>query len=195
MTLNFDPNTGLLPAVVQHATTRDVLMLGYVNQASLERTRTTGLMTFFSRSKNRLWTKGETSGNTLRVVSITPDCDADTLLVEALPAGPSCHTGSDTCFGAATGRFLYQLEDVVAERSNAGPDDSYTALLRSKGIAKVAQKVGEEAVETVIEALQSNREKFLEESADLLYHYLVLAAEMGVQLKDVEAVLKARHAG
>lgn len=195
MTLNFDPNTGLLPAVVQHATTRDVLMLGYVNQASLERTRTTGLMTFFSRSKNRLWTKGETSGNTLRVVSITPDCDADTLLVEALPAGPSCHTGSDTCFGAATGHFLYQLEDVVAERSNAGPDDSYTARLRSKGIAKVAQKVGEEAVETVIEALQSNRKKFLEESADLLYHYLVLAAEMGVQLKDVEAVLKARHAG
>lgn len=195
MTLNFDPTTGLLPAVVQHATTRDVLMLGYVNQASLEKTRETGLMTFFSRSKGRLWTKGETSGNTLQVVSITPDCDADTLLVEALPAGPTCHKGTDTCFGDASGRFLYALENVVAERSKADPDDSYTARLRQKGVAKVAQKVGEEAVETVIEALQSNREKFLEESADLLYHYLVLAAEMGVQLSDVEAVLRARHTG
>lgn len=186
---------GLVPAVVQDARTGVVLMLGYMNREALEKTLETRFVTFFSRSKQRLWTKGETSGNALRLRDIRLDCDEDAILLKAEPAGPVCHTGDDTCWGERNQAvyFLPVLENIIQERKNAAPENSYTAKLFAAGIPKIAQKVGEEAVETVIESLGENREQLLNESADLLYHLLVLLAAKEVKLEEVESVLKARH--
>lgn len=187
---------GLLPVIVQDVQTRQALMLGYMNAAAIEATLETGRVTFFSRSKQRLWTKGETSGHFLMLEGgILADCDHDALLVRVRPLGPVCHTGADTCWQEANTfpDFLHELEAVIERRSQDSPETSYTARLLQRGINKVAQKVGEEAVETVIEALGDNRELLLEESADLMYHFLVLLKAKGVQLSEVEAVLKGRH--
>lgn len=195
MKINFqkDPD-GLVPAIIQDANTLDVLMLGYMNTQAFDKTEKTGLVTFYSRSRKILWTKGETSGNYLKLVSITADCDSDTLLVKALPTGPVCHTGNDTCFSREnSGSFLYQLEHIVNQRKDADPDSTYTAKLFKKGIKKIAQKVGEEAVETVIEAVAGNKAKMIEEGADLLYHLLVLLAKMDLSLSDISSELRRRH--
>ncbi len=194
MNIDFQKSNGLVPAVVVDNTTNAVLMLGYMNKEALEVTEQTRRVTFYSRSKQRLWTKGESSGNFLELVSVAVDCDADTLLIRAEPKGPTCHTGQDTCFGNfnSTG-FLYRLESIIDERGSADPESSYTARLLSRGINKVAQKVGEEAVEVVIEAKDANRELFLNESADLLYHLLVLLKAKNVRLSEIEAILHARH--
>lgn len=195
---NFEKSAdGLLPAVVQDAATNQVLMLGYMNAEALEVTRSSGLVTFFSRSKQRLWTKGEVSGNHLQVRQILLDCDRDAILIKAVPLGPVCHTGTDTCWGEANQplQFLSQLENIVQQRKLDAPEGSYTTQLFAAGIPKIAQKVGEEAVETVIEALGDNRNLFLNETADLLYHLMVLLAAKKVRLKDVEEVLRARHTG
>ena len=187
---------GLLPVVIQDASTDVVLMLGYMNAEAFTATQQTGLVTFFSRSKQRLWTKGETSGHTLEVRELRLDCDQDAILIKAAPNGPVCHTGDDTCWSEQnhSARFLERLEVIIHARKAAGAtDQSYTARLLASGINKVAQKVGEEAVETVIEALGNNRERLLEESADLLYHLLVLLAAKEVRLEEVEDVLKGRH--
>ncbi len=194
-TPNFDKSNGLIPAIVQDADTEKVLMLGYMNEAALEKTKSSGLVTFYSRSRQELWTKGETSGNFLEMVSITLDCDQDTFLVKAKPKGPVCHTGADTCFEEKNQKdnFLLHLQSVIEERKGADADSSYTASLFKKGINKVAQKVGEEAVELVIEAKDDNKELFLNEAADLMYHYLVLLAAKDFELNDVIEVLKKRH--
>ena len=196
MELNFSKSPdGLLPAIIQDATTKTVLMLGYMNAAALEKTQTTGQVTFYSRSKQRLWTKGEESGNFLQLVDIKLDCDQDTLLIQAAPKGPTCHKGTDTCWGEENLShfgFFSALEKTIAERKAADNDDSYVASLFRKGINKIAQKVGEEAVETVIEAKDDNEELFLNESADLLFHYLILLQAKGYSLKDIEATLVAR---
>lgn len=185
---------GLLPVIVQDYSTSKVLMLGFMNEAALTKTQQEGKVTFYSRSKNRLWTKGETSGNFLAVKEILPDCDNDTLLIRALPAGPVCHTGADTCFGEKNPRFsLQQLEAIIADRKNNPTDSSYTASLFAKGINKIAQKVGEEAVELVIESKDEDEEKFLNEAADLLYHYLVLLQAKNHTLEQVISILAARH--
>ncbi len=186
---------GLIPAVVQDAVTDKVLMLGYLNQEALKATETSGLATFFSRSKQRLWTKGESSGNTLQVQEILLDCDRDAFLIKAKPRGPVCHTGDDTCWGENNhaSSFLQDLEAIVWERKKAAPESSYTAKLFAAGIPKMAQKVGEEAVETVIEALGHDRNRLLNETADLLFHLLVLLAAKEVTLNEVEAVLRSRH--
>ena len=188
-------NDGLVPAIVQDAQTAAVLMLGYMNAEALQRTQETGLVTFFSRSKQRLWTKGEESGHVLRLRSLALDCDNDTLLIQAEPAGPVCHTGADTCWNRpnVAPDFLHQLENIIRERRAHAPEGSYTAQLFASGIPKMAQKVGEEAVETVIEALGDNRELLLNESADLLYHLLVLFTAKDIRLAEVENVLLARH--
>lgn len=195
--LNFDKQNGLLPAVVQDATTQTVLMLGYMNAEALEKTQREGVVTFFSRSKSRLWTKGETSGNFLRVVEILADCDNDTLLVKAHPQGPTCHTGADTCFdeqNVTRGSFLHELERIVLERKANPSPDSYTSKLLARGMNKVAQKVGEEAVELVIEAKDSNDELFKGEAADLLFHFTVLLAAKEISLESVLDILRERHA-
>lgn len=185
---------GLLPVIVQDAATNRVLMLGFMNQEALDISRKEGKVTFFSRSKNRLWTKGESSGHFLFVKDMLLDCDKDTLLVKATPAGPVCHTGADTCFNETNPAFsLEQLEQVIADRKNNPSEKSYTASLFAKGINKVAQKVGEEAVELVIESKDNNEELFLGEAADLLFHYLVLLHCKGYQLSDVINVLSKRH--
>ncbi len=186
---------GLVPAVVQDARTGVVLMLGYMNAQALAKTRETGLVTFFSRSKQRLWTKGESSGHVLRLRELLSDCDSDAILVKAEPSGPVCHTGDDTCWGERnhSARFLNELEHIIRSRRASAPESSYTARLFAEGIAKIAQKVGEEAVETVIEALGDNRERLLNESADLLYHLLVLLTAKDVGLEEVEMILKNRH--
>lgn len=186
---------GLLPAVVQDADTQQVLMLGYLNEEALRVTRETGLVTFFSRSKNRLWQKGETSGNTLRVTQILLDCDQDAVLLRAMPNGPVCHTGSDTCWGESNPSvgFLRQLERVIRQRKTEASPNSYTAQLFAAGIPKIAQKVGEEAVETIIEALGTDENRLLNESADLLFHLLVLWGAKGIGLSQVESVLRERH--
>jgi len=186
---------GLIPAVVQDAVTDKVLMLGYLNQEALKATETSGLVTFFSRSKQRLWTKGESSRNTLQVQEILLDCDRDAFLIKAKPRGPVCHTGDDTCWGENNhaSSFLQDLEAIVWERKKAAPESSYTAKLFAAGIPKMAQKVGEEAVETVIEALGHDRNRLLNETADLLFHLLVLLAAKEVTLNEVEAVLRSRH--
>jgi len=192
---DFEKGSGLLPAIVQDAQTGKVLMLGYMDKAAYEKTLKEKVVTFFSRSKNRLWTKGETSGNFLRVKDIALDCDQDTLLLKVEPAGPVCHTGQDTCFGE-TNRpedFLRNLETVIRQRRDQPSEGSYTASLFQKGMNKIAQKVGEEAVELVIEAKDDNPELFLGEAADLLFHYLVLLAAKGFELEDVVGMLKARH--
>ena len=196
MELNFSKSPdGLLPAIIQDATTKTVLMLGYMNAAALEKTQTTGQVTFYSRSKQRLWTKGEESGNFLQLVDIKGDCDQDTLLIQAAPKGPICHKGTDTCWGEENQShfgFFSELESTIAQRKAADDVKSYVASLFREGINKIAQKVGEEAVETVIEAKDDNEELFLNESADLLFHYLILLQAKGYSLKDIEATLVAR---
>lgn len=198
MNINFTKYTnGLVPAIVQDASTKNVLMLGFMNQAAVDATISLQKVTFFSRSKNRLWTKGEESGHYLNYLSMALDCDQDTILIQAKPVGPVCHTGADTCWGTEntveSHDFLVQLEQVIEQRKSADPDSSYVASLFSKGINKIAQKVGEEAVELVIEAKDQNNELFLEESADLLFHYLMLLQAKGYKLTDVVKILKMRH--
>jgi phosphoribosyl-ATP pyrophosphohydrolase/phosphoribosyl-AMP cyclohydrolase len=197
MNINFTKYAdGLVPAIVQDASTKNVLMLGFMNQAAVDATISLQKVTFFSRSKNRLWTKGEESGNSLNYVSMALDCDEDSLLIQANPVGPVCHTGSDTCWGTENQlesiHFLAQLEQVIEQRKTADPDSSYVASLFTKGINKIAQKVGEEAVELVIEAKDQNNELFLEESADLIFHYLILLQAKGFKLADVVKILKMR---
>lgn len=185
---------GLVPAIVQDAISSKVLMLGFMNEDALAKTKTDGKVTFFSRSKQRLWTKGETSNNFLLVEDIILDCDNDTLLIKASPTGPVCHTGADTCFNENNSSFsLEKLESVITDRKNNPSVSSYTSSLFSKGINKIAQKVGEEAVELVIESKDENKEKFLSEAADLLYHYLVLLQAKNYKLNDVVNLLAARH--
>jgi len=198
MRVDFDKQGGLVPAIIQDVETGKVLMLGYMNEEAYAKTMQEGRVTFFSRSKNRLWTKGEESGNFLIVKNIAVDCDNDTLLVKVKPAGPTCHTGSDTCWNernsARNAEFIYLLEEVIRQRrAEMDTDVSYTAKLFKKGINKIAQKVGEEAVELVIEAKDSNDELFLNEAADLLFHTTVLLAAKGFCWDDVLEVLKARH--
>lgn len=198
MKIDFKKNTdGLVPAIIQDAMTKNVLMLGYMNEAALAKTEETGKVTFFSRSKQSLWTKGEESGNFLNLVDVKVDCDKDTLLIKAKPTGPTCHTGSDTCWNennTSSYGFLSHLEEIIEERrTNADSMNSYVASLFEKGINKIAQKVGEEAVEVVIEAKDDNAELFLSESADLLFHYLILLKAKGFSLDAVVEVLKARE--
>ena len=198
MKIDFNKNNdGLVPAIIQDATTNKVLMLGYMNAEAFEKTQATGHVTFFSRTKNRLWTKGEESGNFLKLVGIKNDCDHDTLLIAVNPVGPTCHTGTDTCWSENNEPnfgFLTELEAIIKDRKD-NPENakSYVASLFKSGINKVAQKVGEEAVEVVIEAKDDNEELFLNESADLLFHYLILLQAKGYTLKDIEGVLKSRH--
>jgi len=197
MTPDFSKDTnGLLPAIVQDAQTGKVLMLGYMNEESLAKTKELNKVTFFSRSKNRLWTKGEESGNFLEVVDIKLDCDNDAFLIKAKPFGPVCHTGNDTCWFEKNKdefSFLHYLENIIQDRKQHPKDNSYTNLLFNKGLNKIAQKVGEEAVEVVIEAKDNNDELFKGEAADLLFHLLVLFAEKNISLNEVLAVLKERH--
>ncbi len=196
MTVNFSKySDGLVPAVIQDADTNKVLMLGFMNGEALEKTKTLQKVTFFSRSKNRLWTKGEESGNFLFVKEIKVDCDEDTLLIKVKPAGAVCHTGGDTCWNEinAGDNFLAALENIIAERKLNPCEQSYTSSLFAKGINKIAQKVGEEAVELVIEAMDNNDDLFKDEAADLLFHYLILLQAKGFKLEDVIAVLKNRH--
>ena len=197
MKIDFTKNNGLIPAIIQDNETKTVLMLGYMNQEALDTTLETQKVTFFSRSKNRLWTKGEESGNFLNLVSIKNDCDNDTLLIQVNPVGPTCHTGSDTCWqeeNNSSYSFLSKLENTIQERKeNATSEKSYVASLFEKGMNKIAQKVGEEAVEVVIEAKDNNDDLFLSESADLLFHYLILLQAKGFKLNDVVEVLKSRE--
>jgi phosphoribosyl-ATP pyrophosphohydrolase/phosphoribosyl-AMP cyclohydrolase len=197
MNINFTKYAdGLVPAIVQDAATKTVLMLGFMNQAAVDATLASGKVTFYSRSKNRLWTKGEESGNFLNYISMKEDCDQDSLLIQAIPEGPVCHMGTDTCWGEDNNTsiaFLNKLEQIIEERKNADPSSSYVASLFAKGINKIAQKVGEEAVELVIEAKDNNEQLFLDESADLLFHYLILLQSKGYQLDDVVKVLAQRH--
>jgi len=190
-------NEGLVPVIIQDATTKNVLMLGYMNAKALEKTKATKKVTFFSRSKQRLWTKGEESGHFLNLVNIKSDCDNDTLLVQVNPVGPTCHKGSETCWNESNIQsfgFLSELESVIKDRrENASKEFSYVASLFNRGINKIAQKVGEEAVEMVIEAKDNNNELFLNESADLLFHYLILLQAKGFKLNDVVSILKQRH--
>ena len=196
MNLDFNKNTdGLVPAIIQDATTQKVLMLGYMNAEALSTTQTTGKVTFFSRTKNRLWTKGEESGNFLELVSIKEDCDQDTLLIQVNPQGPTCHKGTDTCWeesNTSSFGFLSTLGKTIKERKENNEDDSYVASLFRLGINKIAQKVGEEAVETIIEAKDADEELFLSESADLLFHYLILLEAKGFSLLDIEQRLASR---
>jgi phosphoribosyl-ATP pyrophosphohydrolase/phosphoribosyl-AMP cyclohydrolase len=196
MKIDFDKYAdGLVPAVIQDAATNKVLMLGFMNSAALAKTNELQKVTFFSRSKNRLWTKGEESGNHLLVKDIKIDCDNDTLMIKVNPAGPVCHTGADTCWNEVnqSDNFLQQLEDIIAERKNNSSEKSYTSSLFEKGINKIAQKVGEEAVELVIEAKDDNADLFKGEAADLLFHYLILLQAKGFKLHDIITVLKERH--
>ena len=206
MKIDFKKNPdGLIPAIIQDTTSKKVLMLGYMNQEAFEKTQNTKKVTFFSRTKNRLWTKGEESGNFLNLVDIKLDCDNDTLLIQVNPVGPTCHTGSDTCWNESNDNsygFISQLENTIAERieiSKIAPElrrenqNSYVVSLFDKGINKIAQKVGEEAVEVVIEAKDDNDDLFLSESADLLFHYLMLLQAKGFKLNDVVNVLKGRE--
>jgi phosphoribosyl-ATP pyrophosphohydrolase/phosphoribosyl-AMP cyclohydrolase len=196
MTINYSKYPdNLVPAIIQDASNKTVLMLGFMNEAAVEKTKELQKVTFFSRSKNRLWTKGEESGNFLQLQDIKVDCDNDTLLISAIPVGPVCHTGNDTCWGEknTNGNFLLELEAVISDRKNNPTDKSYTSSLFAKGINKIAQKVGEEAVEIVIEAKDNNDELFLNEGADLLFHYLILLQAKGFKLQDVIEILKQRH--
>jgi phosphoribosyl-ATP pyrophosphohydrolase/phosphoribosyl-AMP cyclohydrolase len=198
MTIDFNKNPdGLVPAIIQDAKTKNVLMLGYMNQDALDKTQNTKKVTFFSRTKNRLWTKGEESGNFLNLVDIKLDCDNDTLLIFVNPIGPTCHKGSDTCWNDTNNEsygFISKLEDVITNRiEDAEVTKSYVATLFKEGINKIAQKVGEEAVEVIIEAKDTNDELFLNESADLLFHYLLLLQAKGFKMNDVVDVLKGRE--
>ncbi len=196
MKINFSKGDGLVPAIVQDADTKEVLMLGYMDNDAVKQTRKTGLVTFYSRSKQRLWTKGETSNNFLHFVDMKIDCDGDTLLITARPQGPVCHTGSDTCFGRIAddnGDFLYKLQTIIAQRAEQAPEESYTARLLDSGMNKIAQKVGEEATEVVIDAVSGNLPRLKEETADLLYHLLVLLKANNLSLADISSVLRQRH--
>ena len=194
MNLDFEKTDGLIPAIIQHANTMQVLMLGYMNKEAVDKTIAEGKVTFFSRTKNRLWTKGEESGNFLLVDEIMQDCDNDTLLIKALPQGPTCHTGSTSCFKEETSKgFLYKLENIIEQRIADNDESSYTAKLFARGVNKVAQKVGEEAVELVIESKDNNLDLFKNEAADLLYHFLILLKTKNQKLEDIEEILKGRH--
>jgi phosphoribosyl-AMP cyclohydrolase / phosphoribosyl-ATP pyrophosphohydrolase len=197
MNLDFNKQSGLIPAIIQDAKTDKVLMLGYMNQEALEKTEKEGIVTFFSRSKQRLWTKGETSNNFLHVVEIMKDCDEDTLLIKVNPDGPTCHTGADTCWNEVNNPgqagWLNHLKAVIRDRKNNPSEKSYTASLFEKGTNKIAQKVGEEAVELVIEAMDSNDDLFKGEAADLLFHYLVLLEQRGIDFDEIIDVLRERH--
>ena len=195
MNIDFEKSGGLVPAIIQDASTKNVLMLGYMSKRALEQTMETGLVTFFSRSKNRLWCKGESSGNVLRLVELKKDCDSDALLVFVNPVGNTCHKGSDSCFGFENSKnfSLQTLESIIVDRKKQDNDNSYTSSLFRKGINKIAQKVGEEAVELVIEAKDDDRDLFLGEAADLIYHYLILLAAKDYSLQDVLKVLENRN--
>jgi len=196
MKIDFDKySDGLVPAVIQDYNTGKVLMLGFMNEASLQKTEETGKVTFYSRSKQRLWTKGEESGHFLELKTMAVDCDNDTLLIKVHPLGPVCHTGADTCWSEInhSDDFLFYLEEIISLRRKASVDESYVAKLFSKGINKIAQKVGEEAVELVIEAKDQNEELFLNEAADLLFHYLILLNAKDYKLQDVISILQKRH--
>lgn len=198
MKLDFEKMGGLIPTIVQDNNTNKVLMLGFMNEEAYEETKETGKVTFFSRTKNRLWMKGETSGNTLQVVSMMVDCDNDTILIKANPAGPVCHTGADTCFGEKNVEdimFLKYLQDFIEQRRQEMPEGSYTTSLFLKGVNRMAQKVGEEAVETVIEATNGTEDGFIYEASDLIYHLIVLLTSKGLRLEDLARELKKRHKG
>ena len=185
----------LIPAIIQHAETGQVLMLGYMNEESIEKTKAEKKVTFYSRSKQRLWTKGETSGNFLYVKSIELDCDEDTYLIRVIPEGATCHKGTFSCFGTKDPNgFLYELQSIISDRMAAPSKESYTSTLFLSGTKAIAQKVGEEATETILEAMSGNKPLLIEESADLLYHLLVLLVDQGLDLKDIEAKLMDRHA-
>ena len=194
MTIDFNKGEGLVPVIIQHINTLQVLMLGYMNEEAFQKTKEENRVTFYSRSKNRLWTKGEESGNFLSVKDIQIDCDNDTILIKAIPNGPTCHTGATSCFKEETPKgFLYQLEETISQRIDDNDEDSYTNQLFKRGINKVAQKVGEEAIELVIEAKDDNADLFKNEAADLLYHYILLLKAKGFRIEDVEAILKERN--
>lgn len=193
MEIDFEKTKGLVPVIIQDQTSLQVLMLGYMNKEALEKTQQEKIVTFFSRSKNRLWTKGETSGNYLLVNEISVDCDLDTVLIKVTPTGPTCHTGSTSCFEEETSKgFLYQLQKTISERIDGNDENSYTNKLFKRGINKIAQKVGEEAVELVIEAKDNNDELFKNEAADLLYHLLILLKSKSITLEEIEQVLASR---
>ncbi|MFW5835499.1 MAG: bifunctional phosphoribosyl-AMP cyclohydrolase/phosphoribosyl-ATP diphosphatase HisIE [bacterium] len=194
--IDFEKGGGLVPVIVQDAENMNVLMLAYMNKDALDITRNTGRATFYSRSRNELWEKGETSGNWLEVEDVSVDCDGDTLLLKVRPNGPVCHTGDDTCFGNTSNSnlsFLKKLDELIASRKKDLPENSYTTSLFSSGVNKIAQKVGEEAVEFIIEAVDNNEDLFLNEGADLLYHMLVLLQHKGFSIADVISVLEKRH--
>lgn len=194
MKIDFEKNQGLVPVIIQDASTQKVLMLGYMNEEAYQKTRNEKRVTFYSRSKQRLWTKGETSGNYLEWTEIKLDCDQDTLLIKVKPAGPVCHTGSDTCFDEVNeGSFLEKLQDIIRAYKTNPKEGSYTSTLFKKGINKIAQKVGEEAIEVVIESKDDNADLFKNECADLLYHWLILLAEKNTSLAEIEHILKERN--
>lgn len=197
MKIDFDKLGGLVPAIIQDARTKNVLMLGFMNQEAYEKTVETGKVTFWSRTRNTLWTKGETSGNFLNVVSIQNDCDDDTLLIKVNPMGPTCHTGTDTCWGEVNENnplfFLSELQDFIEKRKEEMPEGSYTTSLFRKGINKIAQKVGEEALETVIEATNGTNEQLVYEASDMFYHLIVMLTSKGLRIEDVANELRKRH--
>ena len=197
MEIDFDKLGGLVPAIVQDARTKNVLMLGFMNREAYDKTVATGKVTFWSRTRNCLWTKGETSGNYLNLVEVRTDCDKDTLLVKAIPDGPTCHTGTDTCWGEDNSAnpllFLTELQDFIEKRHEEMPEGSYTTSLFRKGINRIAQKVGEEALETVIEATNGSNDKMVYEASDLLYHLIVMLTEKGLRIEDVAGELQKRH--
>lgn len=196
MKLDFEKMGGLIPAIIQDENTSKVLMLGYMNEESFNLTKTTGKVTFYSRSREKLWVKGETSGNFLKVVHIAVDCDNDTLLIKAIPAGPVCHTGADTCFGEKNTEdilFLKYLQNFIEQRRQEMPEGSYTTSLFTKGVNRMAQKVGEEAVETVIEATNGTEDGFIYEASDLIYHLIVLLTSKGLRMEDLTRELMKRH--
>jgi phosphoribosyl-ATP pyrophosphohydrolase/phosphoribosyl-AMP cyclohydrolase len=197
MTIDFEKMGGLVPAIIQDAITRKVLMLGFMNEEAYQKTIATNHVTFWSRTRNTLWTKGETSGNFLNLVDIKVDCDNDTLLVQAHPDGPTCHKGTDTCWGEQNEQnpllFLTELQDFINKRKQEMPEGSYTTKLFTEGINKIAQKVGEEALETVIEAINGTNDHLVYEASDLLYHLLVMLADKGLRIEDVAAELQKRH--
>ncbi|MDN4011679.1 bifunctional phosphoribosyl-AMP cyclohydrolase/phosphoribosyl-ATP diphosphatase HisIE [Chryseobacterium gambrini] len=194
MNIDFNKSEGLVPVIIQDDRTLQVLMLGYMNEEAFEKTKKEGIVTFFSRSKNRLWTKGEESGNFLKVKNVTIDCDQDTILIKAIPTNVVCHTGSFSCFGDKDSKgFLYELEEKISQRIDEKTEGSYTYSLFQRGINKMAQKVGEEAVEVVIEAKDSNDDLFKNEAADLLYHLLILLKAKNFTLKDIEEILLSRN--
>lgn len=197
MTIDFDKMNGLVPAIIQDAETKNVLMLGYMNRDAYDKTVETGKVTFFSRTKNRLWTKGETSGNFLNVVSIKNDCDNDSLLIQVRPDGPVCHTGTDTCWGETNEvsplMFLSELQDFIEKRHEEMPEGSYTTSLFKDGLNRMAQKVGEEALEAVIEAVNGTNDRLIYEGSDMLYHLIVLLTAKGLRIEQMVEELKIRH--